>query len=226
MRLPKMKKLSHCCAVMACSLLSVSCDRLSERMEVTDTREISPHAPNLQPETGSDGRFMPALRALGLVEEPAQPTGADLRQLLTWTAPAGWEEHEGHSSGMRLIDFHFGENHEGECYVSIMPGAAGGLEANLNRWRAQMGQPPYTADEISALPKKPFFNREGVFVAYDGEYKNVGETEARKDYRLVGLVHAAPQATIFVKMTGPKALVEQNTAAFDQFCLSIQPKAP
>jgi hypothetical protein len=203
-----------------------SCNRIEERVEITTTREISAHAPNLQPGAGSDERFMPALRALGLVQEQAQPSGPDLRELLTWTAPAGWEEHEGHTGGMRLIDFHFGENHEGECYVSIMPGAAGGLEANLNRWRSQMGLPDYTADEIAALPKKPFFNREGVYVAFDGEYKNVGESEAQKDYRLVGLVHAAPQATIFVKMTGPKAIVEQNTAAFDQFCQSIQPKAP
>ena len=43
---------------------------------------------------------------------------------------------------------------------------------------------------------------------------------------MLGLIHSAEQATIFVKLTGPKALVEQNTAAFDSFCQSIKPNVP
>jgi hypothetical protein len=43
---------------------------------------------------------------------------------------------------------------------------------------------------------------------------------------MLGLIHSTNQATIFVKLTGPKALVEQNTAAFDTFCQSIKPNAP
>ena len=42
----------------------------------------------------------------------------------------------------------------------------------------------------------------------------------------MGLIHSAEQATIFVKLTGPKALVEANAAAFDAFCQSIQPNLP
>jgi hypothetical protein len=212
--------------LLAVCMLS-SCSRVKERMEITETREISTHAAPAEAGATSEQRFGPALRAMGM-DRPEEQQGPQpsLRDLLTWTAPPGWSEAQpgGDPSGMRLVDMRFGEKQEGECYISIMPGPAGGLNANLNRWRKQMGQPDYTDEEIAKLPKKPLFKRDGVYAEFDGDYKGVGMTEASKGYRLAGVIHSADQATIFVKMIGPKALVEANTAAFDQFCQSITPK--
>lgn len=212
--------------LLAVCLLS-SCNRVKERMEITETRDISTHAAPAEANAASEQRFGPALRALGM-DNTEQPQGQQpsLRDMLEWTAPPGWAEAPagGDPSGMRLVDMRFGEKQEGECYISIMPGPAGGLNANLNRWRKQMGQPDYTDEEITKLPKKPLFKRDGVYAAFDGDYKGVGMTEASKGYRLAGVIHSAEQATIFVKMIGPKALVEANTAAFDQFCQSITSK--
>lgn len=204
-----------------------SCKKLDERMAITETRAISTYAAPLEPNATSEQRFGPALRALGMEKsQEQQGQQPSLRDLLTWTAPAGWAEAAPGSdpSGMRLVDMRFGEKQEGECYISIMPGPAGGLDANLNRWRKQMGQPDYTKEEIAKLPKKPLFKRDGVYAEFDGDYKGVGMAEASKGYRLAGVIHSAEQATIFVKMIGPKALVEKNAAAFDQFCQSISPK--
>ena len=196
-------------------------------MEITETREVSAYSAPADVGATSEARFGPALRQMGMESTtPAAMPDRSLRDLLQWTVPAGWQEAEpgADASGMRLVDLRFGEKQEGECYISIMPGPAGGLDATLNRWRTQLGQPAFTKEEIAALPKKPFFNREGIFAAFDGDYKAVGATEAAKGYRLAGLIHSAEQATIFVKMIGPKALVEQNAAAFDQFCQSISAK--
>lgn len=204
-----------------------SCKRLGERMEISETREISTFAAPHEANATSEQRFGPALRAMGMdVQQNQGGQQPSLRDLLTWTAPAGWSEAApgGDPSGMRLVDMRFGEKGEGECYISIMPGPAGGLPANLNRWRKQMGQPDYTEEEIAKLPKKPLFKRDGIYAAFDGDYKGVGMTEASKGYRLAGVIHSAEQATIFVKMIGPKALVEANSTAFDQFCQSISPK--
>ena len=214
--------------VMLAVVVLSSCKKLDERMEITETREISKHAPPADANASSEQRFGPALRAMGMDASQQEQSGPQpsLRDLLTWTAPPGWSEAPPGSdpSGMRLVDMRFGEKGEGECYISIMPGPAGGLNANLNRWRKQMGQPDYTDDEIAKLPKKPLFKRDGVYAAFDGDYKGVGMAEAQKGYRLAGVIHSAEQATIFVKMIGPKALVEANSAAFDQFCQSISPK--
>lgn len=213
--------------VLLAAVVLSSCKKLDERMEITETRELSRHAAPADANATSEQRFGPALRAMRMDAEPEQSgQQPSLRDLLTWTAPPGWSEAPPGSdpSGMRLVDMRFGEKGEGECYISIMPGPAGGLNANLNRWRKQMGQPDYTDEEIAKLPKKPLFKRDGVYAAFDGDYKGVGMTEPQKGYRLAGVIHSAEQATIFVKMIGPKALVQANGAAFDQFCESISPK--
>jgi hypothetical protein len=205
--------------VVICLSLS-SCDRLGERESITETREVSSHAPKPNVDIPSATRFFDDAK-----EEPQQRP--NFRELLTWTVPEGWSESsKPDPMGMRLLDLRFGPNQEGECYISLMPGPAGGLEANVNRWRTQMGQPAYTADEISKLPKKPFFNRDATFVAFDGDFKAFGAEQAQTGYSMLGLIHSAEQATIFVKLTGPKALVDQNAAAFDVFCQSIKPNLP
>lgn len=209
------------CALLACGLLLTSCDRLQEREAITETREISSYASKAHADIPSATRFYDDAAK----EEPQKRPG--FRELLTWTLPEGWSESTTPDPmGMRVLDLRFGPNQEGECYISLMPGPAGGLEANVNRWRTQMGQPPYTADEIAKLPKKPFFNRDASFVAFDGDFKGFGAESAKTGYRMLGLIHSADQATIFVKLTGPKALVDQNAAAFDAFCLSIKPNLP
>lgn len=220
MRFSSMKKTLHCFAAIACSILLSSCDRLGERMEITESRTISTHTLPPNVDITSATRFFDDAK-----EEPEKRP--DFRSLLTWTVPEGWSESaKPDPMGMRLLDLRFGPNQEGECYISLMPGSAGGLEANVNRWRTQMGQPAYTADEITQLPKKPFFNREATYVAFDGDFTSFGAEQKRTGYRMLGLIHSADQATIFVKLTGPKTLVEQNTAAFDAFCLSIKPNMP
>ena len=220
MRSLTMTFLQPSCALLACSLFLTSCDRLQEREAITETRDISSHAPKPHADIPSSTRFYDDAKA-----EPQQRP--NFRELLTWTLPEGWKESATPDPmGMRLLDLRFGPNQEGECYISLMPGPAGGLEANVNRWRTQMGQTPYTADEISKLPKKPFFNRDATFVAFDGDFKGFGAEAAKTGYRMLGLIHSADQATIFVKLTGPKALVDQNAAAFDAFCLSIKPNLP
>ena len=205
-----------CCAIIG---LLTSCHRLEEREAITETREISSYAGKQHVDIPSSTRFFDDAKE----KEQARP---NFRELLTWTVPEGWTESAAQDpSGMRMLDLRFGPNQEGECYISLMPGPAGGLEANVNRWRTQMGQTPYTADEIAKLSKKPFFNRDATFIAFDGDFKGFGAEQAKTGYRLLGLIHSAEQATIFVKLTGPKALVDQNAAAFDTFCQSIKPNS-
>lgn len=214
MRSTLMKHPLTTCAGLLCSVLATSC-KPPETVVITETREISSHARNAVADIPSSTRFYDDAE-----EKPRQP---NFRDLLTWTVPPGWTEVPPDAAGMRLVNLTFGPNQEGECYISLMPGSAGGLEANVNRWRTQMGQPPYTEEEIAKLGKKPFFNREATFVAFDGDFKGFGAEQAKTGYRLLGLIHSAEQATIFVKLTGPKALVEENAAAFDAFCQSIKP---
>ena len=196
-----------------------SCDRLDERMEISETRSVSEFAREPAVDISSATRFYD-----DAPETPsAQPS---FRSLLAWEVPEGWTEvPEVELSSMRTVDLRFGEEGEGECYVTLMPGNAGGLDANVNRWRAQMGLEPLTSEEIEALPKKPFFKRDATFVSMDGNFSGFGASEAREDYRMLGLIHSAEQATIFVKLTGPRELVEKNASQFEVFTQSIAPNS-
>lgn len=179
-------------------------------MVITETRQVSVHAPEAKVGVPSKVRFY---------DDKEEETGPREHPLL-WTTPPGWTE--GEPNQMRLIDLKFGPNQEGECYLSALPGPAGGLEANINRWRGQLGLAPLTAEEIEKLPRRPFLGGQAHSITADGEYKNMGQEVAQKDYRLVGIIQQAPELTLFVKMTGPKALVESQMTAFEAFVASVQ----
>jgi hypothetical protein len=167
-------------------------------------------------------KFKASCRALlAKIQDKQMPQQqGDFRNLLIWKIPDGWGENTTLAPmRTRLLDLRFGPNKEGECYISLMPGSADGIERYVNQWRWEMGKSAYTADEIAKLPQKPFFNRKSAFVAFDGDFK---ADTAKKGYRTLGIIHGTEQATIYVKLTGPKALVEQNAAAFDIFCQSIK----
>lgn len=203
------------CLGLSAGLFLSSCERLTERMEIKESRQISEHGIMPKAEATSAERFF----------DTQPPTPPPAENPLAWITPEGWAEAPaGSGGGMRLIDLRFGPNQEGECYLSIMPGQAGGLAANVNRWRTQMGLTPYTDAELAALPKKTFVGRDATFVAFDGDFKGVGAESAATGYRMLGLVQEAPEFTLFVKLTGPKDLVVKNEAAFDQFASSISLK--
>ncbi len=181
-----------------------SCDRVSSRMEITRTREISQY--ETKPKVGAY----------------AQERFGDER--LIWQTPEGWSQAE--RSQMRPVNLTFGPSREGECYLSLLPGGGGGVLANVNRWRKQMGQPEITEEELAKMPKKTLMGIEGTFVSIEGAYTSVGATESKPDHKMLGIVAAMGEAGLFVKMVGPKALVEANSQAFDQFVTTLRLRMP
>jgi hypothetical protein len=141
----------------------------------------------------------------------------------TWETPEGWSRMP--KMAMRDLTFTFGANGEGECYLSRLPGAGGGLAANVNRWRQQMGLEPASEGDIAALPKRDLFGMEAVYVSLDGEFRGMNAAESKKDFRMVGVILAADFGAIFIKMVGPRELVDANTQKFEAFCASLKPRA-
>lgn len=181
-------------------------------------RTLSESEKNFKLAESSSERFRyQTTPAAGSVASTGENAGAPT---LIYDTPVGWVEKPG--STMRDINFTIGENDEAECYVARLPGAGGGLLANVNRWRSQMGAEPLTEEQVAALPTKPLFGQQAHFVTVDGSYTpGMGTTDTFENYRLLGLILASDAGAVFVKMTGPKDLVTQHEAAFDQFTQSI-----
>lgn len=137
---------------------------------------------------------------------------------LTFTAPAGWES-VAVTSPMRkaqlkltsadkketaeIIFFHFG------------PGNGGGTQSNVDRWFRQFEEPK---EKINAKVEETTVGSTKVtYVQAQGTYRSGmpgGPQTSMPNYALHGAVIEAAGGSVFVKMTGPAALVKSAAADF------------
>jgi hypothetical protein len=130
-----------------------------------------------------------------------------------WQVPAGWQPV---AAGQFLVaKFSLtGQNGAAaEVNVGSSGGDGGGLAANVNRWRGQLGLPP--ADEISTLAfSVP--GGEAQLVDFSGTNAQTGRAA-----ELVGVVVTQPGQTWFYKLMGDPGLVSAQKDAFTQFVKGV-----
>lgn len=101
-----------------------------------------------------------------------------------------------------------------ELAVTVFPGSVGGITANVNRWRGQLGLSPAGEQEItaSAKPAKvgPDAGQRFVMTSADGSKTTDAVLVAKND------------ATWFFKLSGDAAVVSGAADAFAQFLSKSQ----
>ena len=190
-------------------LLAVSlfgaCDQAPESMRpIAGPQTIERFGRDRPRAVGTQDRFFIRERS----GEPA-PDGSPGPGLV-YDVPPGWVERPARS--MRQIDFQVGGTPDAECYLAVLPGGAGGLAANVNRWYKQMGLPELSAADVAKLRKAPFLGFDATLVDIEGTF--TGGLEAKEDWRLCGLLWFHEQAGIFLKMTGPKKVLAGEFESF------------
>lgn len=201
-------------AVIAAMTLA-SCNKYGGTQEITETRTLVTPKEAPKGDVSSAERF--GMTGSGMPMAAAQPG-------FTWTTPEGWEELP--SKQFRPINLRPAGDPAAECYVSQLGGTGGGLTENINRWRNQMQLEPIDDAAVAALPKKPLLDGEASYIDLDGTYTGMGTGEGSPDFKMVGLMLTTGGSAVFVKMTGPKALVEQELPKFDAFCASLKAGSP
>ena len=202
------------------------CDSGSKPIPITEKRVLSEDEQQIALGATSKERFSMVRQMMGMPDEEDHSghnhaegehdsQGRAENAPLAYDLPDGWKKEA--PSQFRTLNFSFGEG--GECYVSRV---GGGLDANLNRWRGQMGLEAQSAKDIMALPKRLLFGMEATYIELDGDFQGVGAAEAKPGYRMVGLVLSMPEVSFFVKMTGPKELLIKNEGNFTKFCESLK----
>ncbi len=139
---------------------------------------------------------------------------------LTWQAPGHWEELP--ASGMRRGSFTLRGDGEQTADLSIIafPGDVGGMTANVNRWRGQVGLASLSADKVDASIQHTdtaFFHMD--FVSMSGE-------AAGTPTRIDGAIFNHGGESWFVKLMGPTALVAAEAENFRAFVGTIEPAQP
>ena len=232
--------------VFASTVLLTACSEPADRVEITETSTRSEARQVPQVTASSDDRFYfarprdertppvaeAASATAGDVESaeapdaslapvaPVAPAASVSSDMFMFETPPGWQQIA--PSQFRDPNFLIGLNGEIECYVSVLQGSGGGLLTNANRWRGQMGRAPYSDEEFARLPRAIVLGQEAVIVDFAGDFSGMGGAEAKPGYRLVGALIQAPNAAIFIKMTGPDAMVDGEKDNFALFAQSLR----
>ena len=191
-----------------------SCDSNDSFYEISEIRLESEPSSNIKLNATPAERFSPNQGS------PDAETSGQAQLPLTWDTPAGWQELP--ATSMRLLNFRVAGHPDAECYLSILPGSGGGVEENITRWRNQMSLSPLSAEDISRLPRKKLLNNDAVYVECSGTFVGMRGDLEKEDYKLVGMILGHKNITVFVKMVGPKAILESEIDRYHSFCSSLQ----
>lgn len=133
-----------------------------------------------------------------------------------FAAPEGWRSKP--ADGFRFAAFEAGPS-DAPAQVTVIPlgGDVGGVMANVNRWRTQVGLTPVSEAEVAKDVRTiDVDGGKAQSVSLVGPGAGGRGPEA---IRVVMVEHAG--ATWFFKMTGPPATVEHETPAFEAFVQSV-----
>jgi hypothetical protein len=134
----------------------------------------------------------------------------------TFTRPAKWEWVEV-SSPMRKAQMKVADA-DGKASAEVVffqfgPNQAGSVKANVDRWLHQFD--PQDGDP--KVEEATIGKTKVTFVQTEGTYHSGmpgGPTTPMTGYGLMGAIVASDGGNIFVKMTGPKALVKASVGDF------------
>ncbi len=175
--------------------------------------------------------FLKSVRFQAMTEQTALPPSHPPIDLLTpqtaaagnssakpnWTVPAGWKEEP--PSQMLIAKYVASDGSaQAEITVSAFPGDVGGLLANVNRWRGQVGLAPITdADLPKAVSDLEAQGAKASVVDLDGTDPKTGQKT-----RLVGVIVPQAAQTWFYKLMGDEKVVARERDALLGFVKSVK----
>jgi hypothetical protein len=136
-----------------------------------------------------------------------------------WNVPAQWAE-TAPSSGMIFKSFSVSGDAgaKADVTVSFFPGDVGGVLANVNRWRGQMGQAPIEPSQLDGVTES-FATLEGKATLTD-----IMGTDAKtgQPARLLAAIVPHGDKTWFYKVMGNGKVVEAQKNSFVEFVRTVQ----
>jgi hypothetical protein len=152
--------------------------------------------------------------AAGAPAEASGPTGEMQREL-----PESWSR-VANTNPMRFATFTAGEG-DGQIEIAVtqLGGVAGGIGANINRWRGQIGLPPASEEELQdSLVPVVTDQAEGLFVDLVGPAASDDDPDTP---RMLAAIFPALDSMWFIKTTSTRAAIETHREAFIQLCESV-----
>lgn len=132
--------------------------------------------------------------------------------LPAWQVPPGWTSAG--SKPMRLASFDIPDAAgNGDVSVSKLNGDGGGLLANVNRWRGQVGLAPLDAAALAGNSKT---------VTTAGGDRATWVELVGSDKTILGAIVARDGVSWFFKLTAPPAVAGRHKESFERFVRSLR----
>ena len=132
----------------------------------------------------------------------------------SWEVPTGWKEVSGGQFLVAKFLLNNGDAAAAAVNVSRSAGNGGGLAANVNRWRGQLGLTP-----VVDVMTSPVTIATGSAVMVD---LNGTNPQTRQPARLVGVIVTQGEDTWIYKLMGDAAVVESQKDAFLKFVQGVK----
>ena len=135
-----------------------------------------------------------------------------------WQPPANWQEVPGGTFLVAKFQVKGAEPAQAAVNVSSSPGEGGGLAANVNRWRQQLGLPQATEDEIAKSVQQAEAGGEKIWWA------DLKGTDAKtgQPARLVAAMVPRAGRSWFYKLMGDESVVGRELDAFTKFVQTVK----
>jgi hypothetical protein len=159
----------------------------------------------------------PSHPPIGDTTPAVQASDTDMGSKPTWTIPAGWSEGPLAQFLVAKYIIAGANGTQAAVNVSSLAGDGGGLLANANRWRAQLGLAPAAEADLANLPTIDASGGKATLIEFSGTDARTG-----KPSKLVGLVLPLGGQTWFYKLMGDENIVAQQKDALIQFVQSAK----
>lgn len=145
---------------------------------------------------------------------------------LAFDAPEGWTESSGSSFRIASFQIDLDGFEPGDFSITRFPGDAGGLYANVNRWRQQIGLPIWSESQIDTNAKS-VLARDLQFSFFDLAPRTEAEKKEVRERILVAVMEHEGQSYFF-KLRGEVFLAETQLNKFLQLLRStrFEPESP
>jgi hypothetical protein len=180
--------------------------------------------------TGSPGPSMPPMMAghppaaaqappAAANQPPAEESEAPpTAEQITYELPEGWSEAGSRPMVLKVIKI-TSEAGEADLAISVYPvhGSMADPLSNVNRWRGQVGLPPITTEE---LPE----STEEVTVSEDKAtlVTLLNPDTGEDDQAMVAALVPRDKWVWFLKMSGPRKVVEQQREQFGEWLKTVR----
>lgn len=145
--------------------------------------------------------------------EAAAPVASQSEGRPQWTAPSGWKEAPGGQFLVAKFVITGDGSAQAAVNISSSAGDGGGLSANVNRWRKQLGLGELSPDEIAKSAKSiDVSSGTATMVEMSGRDARSGQPAS-----LVGAIVLQPGQAWFYKLMGDAKVVGAQKEAFIRF---------